>query len=117
MKTIKATILADTVFKHGTTRSSVDLPPDKKLSVSEGTVLNVLAFRDAGAQHQVVTFDRNLGYQHKNTWHVFNHHIDIKTPQGNGDRRISGAGIDLIKVFEGLELQAINVPATCGQSG
>lgn len=66
-----------TVFKKNTTLPSEQVPATHKLDVAAGTMLGLLAWREAGNQHITCTFDQTLGAQNWNTWTVFQHHIHI----------------------------------------
>lgn len=114
MGILDAFTTADTVFKKNYVAPAAEVPVSHKLNVRRGTRFQVLAVRDAGDSHLTVTFDRNLGVQHWNTWNVFRDHIEIDVPGQNltGDRRrVSDAAIALIQEFEGFSSAAYRCPA------
>ena len=112
---MRAFISQDTVFKKNSTRPASEIPDSHKLSVEQGTTLEVLAYRDAGQNHLTVVFAENLGPQKWNTWCVYKNHISFIVPEAPdlqpSEKHISDVGLSLIKRYEGFRANAYRCPA------
>lgn len=84
---MKLTVLNDTVLKTSVQQSS-ELPPEDLAPLKAGLELPVLAYRPTDAGHVIITLDpneidlRSLHPSGKNTWFVFDAHLE--DPEGMG---------------------------------
>ncbi|MBD2156248.1 lysozyme [Leptolyngbya sp. FACHB-16] len=108
---MKATITHSTVFKDSP-RPSAELTANSKLDVPAGQELEVLAYRDGGANHLKITFNQNLGPQRRNTWYVYKDHIQLEQPgTAESGLHISEQGLALIKKYEGFRSRSYLCPS------
>jgi lysozyme len=111
---MRLTIIKPTIFKKNSTLPSDRVAATDQLSIAAGQSFDVLAYRDAGNNHWAITFTQNLGPNNWNTWCVFKGHATLSVPDVSPTttpQKISGAGLDLIKRYEGFRENAYLCPA------
>ncbi len=69
----------DTWLKQSTGQSA-DLPDQDKVFVESGSILPVLAWREVGSGHMLITLDAKT-LKGRNTWHVYVDHTMMRQPQ------------------------------------
>jgi hypothetical protein len=77
---IQLKVVQDTVFKQ-TTEDAVQLPPEDKVSVAAGNVLNIHSWKGVAPDYlKVALMGGFLGNPPRNTWHVHIPHIQLIEP-------------------------------------
>jgi GH24 family phage-related lysozyme (muramidase) len=112
--TLRAT--SDTWLKLSTAQSTA-LPDDQKQSLPSGTVLPVSSYTLANNDHVRVALGidsqgNQVQFKNRNTWFVYRPAIQLLQNgqvinlAASGQRRINAKGLQLLKAFEGLRLEA-----------
>ena len=81
---MRLTVTTPTVFKLKPLPSS-KLEPQDMLSIPKGASFGVLHHIPAKGKHFLVNFDKGIGPEDRNTWHVFNEHAEIEGIEPNND--------------------------------
>lgn len=77
---IQLKVVQDTVFKQ-TTEDAVQLPPEDKVSVPAGTVLNIHSWKAVDRSYlKIALMGDFLGNPPRNTWYVHIPHIQLIQP-------------------------------------
>lgn len=77
---IQLKVIQDTVFKQ-TTENASQLPPEDKVSVAAGTILDIHSWKVVNQNHlRVALFGSFLGTPPRNTWCVFTPHVQLFRP-------------------------------------
>ncbi|MCU0565301.1 MAG: lysozyme [Oculatellaceae cyanobacterium Prado106] len=116
---LSARVIVDTWLKQSTVQSAA-LASEHKQFIDAGTVLSVSSYNPAPADHLRIAFGRNsqgqqIAFKGRNTWFVYRPAIQLlqngqiiitgdSSPASIG--KINAKGLELIKSFEGLRLEA-----------